>query len=147
LREESEQQRGHVFQRSRAQIPRKKVYVFGPSYFFCYGRLYCTDPYSPYSRTNPYNYVQSVQPYIFGTKIEASLGTNFEADFRFLFAISGLYKTVYTYDCWHGNRGTKEAVQQYEFGTKTEAEFIGTVLVLRYFPWLEICICCSFVLS
>jgi hypothetical protein len=77
-----------------------------------------TIPHSPYSM------------YGFGTEIEAILGTVFDADFRILFAVSGPYKTINTTDCWHGNRGTEEAIQQYGFGTKNEAEFGGTVLVL-----------------
>jgi hypothetical protein len=114
-----QQQRGHVFQGRRAQIPRKKLCEFWAELFFCCERSYSTDPYSLY------NYVQSVKPYGFGTKIEAVLGMIFEVYFRFLFVVSGSYRTIRTINCWHGKRGTEEAVQQYEFGTFFEIEFLG----------------------
>jgi hypothetical protein len=70
-------------------------------------------------RTIPYS------PYRFGTEIKAVLGMVFEADFRFLFAVSGPYGTVRTNDCWHRKRGMEEVVQQYRFDTFFEIEFLG----------------------
>jgi hypothetical protein len=118
LREESQQQRGHIFEGRRAQIPRKNFCEFWAELFFYCGRPYCTDPYSPHN------------PYRFGMEIEAVLGTVFEADFRFLFAVSWPYGTVRTVDCWHGKQGTEEVIQQYRFGMFFEAKFIETILVL-----------------
>jgi hypothetical protein len=51
--------------------------------FFCYGRSYCMDPYSPY------DYVQSVQSYRFGIEIEVIFDTVFKAIFRFLVVVFG----------------------------------------------------------
>jgi hypothetical protein len=59
-----------------------------------------------------------------------NLGTIFEVDFIFMFVVFGLYGTVHTIDCWQEKRGMEEVVQQYGFGTKNEAKFGGTVLVL-----------------
>jgi hypothetical protein len=101
--------------------PKKFFLCFWAELFFCCGRPYCTDPYSPYN---------FIQLYGFGTEIEAVLGTIFKVDFRILFVVSGPYGTVRTTDCWHENRGTEEVVQQYGFGTENEVEFGGTVLVL-----------------
>ena len=55
MREESEQQRGHVFQGARAQIPRNFFLFFWASYFFAMGG--CA--------------VRVCTTYEFGTKIEA----------------------------------------------------------------------------
>jgi hypothetical protein len=92
--------------------------VFLAELFFCCGRPYCTDPYSPYSTVRIWH------------KNRGSFGHGFRGRFQILFVVSGPYGTVRTTDCWHRNRGTEEVVQQYGFGTKNEAEFSGTVLVL-----------------
>jgi hypothetical protein len=55
-------------------------------------------------------YVQSVQSYGFGMKIEVVLGTIFEANFYILFVVFGPYGTVCTTNYWHENRGTEQAV-------------------------------------
>jgi hypothetical protein len=94
-----------------------------------------------------YNSVQSLQPYRFGMKIKAILGMVFEVDFRLMFVVFGSYGMVRTADYWHKNRCTKGVVQQYRLGMFLEGEFGGTVGVVRYFPWLEMCICCCFVHS
>jgi hypothetical protein len=109
---------GTFSKEARAQIPRK-IFCFWAEYFSVVGgrtvriRTVRTILYSPYSQ------------YGFGTEIEAVLGTIFEADFRFLFVVSGPYGTVRTTDCWHKNRGTEEVVQQYGFGTKTRQNLVG----------------------
>jgi hypothetical protein len=72
----------------------------------------------------------SVQPDGFGTKIEAIFGTVFEAVFRFSVVVFGPYRTVRTSVYGHEKQGTKEARQWYGFGTKNEADFCGTDLVL-----------------
>jgi hypothetical protein len=77
-----------------------------------------------------YGSVQSVQPYGFGTEIEATFGTVFEAIFRFSMVVFGPYETVRTVDCGHRKRGTEEAGHRYDFGTENEADFCGTDLVL-----------------
>jgi hypothetical protein len=82
------------------------------------------DPYIPYDS------VQSVQPYRFGMEIEAIFGTVFGAIFSFSVVVFGPYGTVRTVDCGHEKRGTEEVGQRYDFGTKNEADFCGTDLVL-----------------
>jgi hypothetical protein len=94
---------------------------FGPKKNLCCGRSYYTDPYNPYDYALPYG---------FGTKIEVALSTDFKVDFNFMFIVLGPYRTVCTTDCGHKKRGTKVVVQQYGFGTKNEANFYGTDLVL-----------------
>jgi hypothetical protein len=74
--------------------------------------------------------VPSVQPYVFDTEIETASGMDFEADFSFLFAISGPCGTVRTADWGHGKQGTEVAIQQYGLGKENEADFCGADLVL-----------------
>jgi len=57
-------------------------------------------------------------------------GSVFEVIFRFSMVVFGSYGTVRTVDCGHRKRGTEEAGQRYDFGTKNEADFYGTDLVL-----------------
>jgi hypothetical protein len=109
LREESEQQRGHVLRKIFCEFLR-------PKYFSAVG-----------GRTVR---IRTVCTYGFGMEIEAIFGTVFEAVFRFSVGFFGPYGTVRTSDCGHGKRGTEEAGQQYDFGTKNEADFCGTDLVL-----------------
>jgi hypothetical protein len=71
----------------------------------------------------------SIQQVRVGTKNEAILGTFFEVDFRLLVFVSRSYRRVHIIDCWHGNRGTKQVIQQYGFGTKIEEDLFGTILV------------------
>jgi hypothetical protein len=94
---------------------------FGPKFFFLLWEAVLYGSYSSYDS------VQSVRIW---HEIEAALGTDFEADFSFLFTVSGPYGTVRTTDCGHEKRGTEVVVQQYGFGTKNEADFCGTDLVL-----------------
>ena len=77
-----------------------------------------------------YDFVQSLQPYGFGTEIEAIFGMIFKANSRFFVVVSRPYRTVHTGDCGHGKLGTEEAGQRYGFGTKNEADFCGIDLVL-----------------
>jgi hypothetical protein len=79
---------------------------------------------------DPYSSYDSVQSYGIGTEIEAIFGSIFEAIFRFSVVVFGAYGTVRTVDCGHRKRGTKEAGQQYGFGTENEADLCGTDLVL-----------------
>jgi hypothetical protein len=92
LREESEKQRGHVVQGKWARFPRKFFCEFLAEIFFYCGRLYYTDPYSPYD---------SVQSYGFGIEIEVIFGTIFEDFFRFSVAIFGPYRTIRTMNYGH----------------------------------------------
>jgi hypothetical protein len=119
LRKESEQQRGHVFRGKWAQFLRKNLVKI----FFCCGRPYCTNPYSPYG---------------FGTEIEAILGTVFKAIFRFSMVVFGPYKTVRTADCGYGRGWTAVRFRHEKRGRFLWDRF-GAV---RYFPWLEMLFCC-----
>jgi hypothetical protein len=83
---------GTFFEESGHNSREKNSMNFWPKFFFCCGRSYCTDPYSPYG------YVQS---YGFGTEIEAIFGTVLEAIFRFSVVVFGPYETVRTVDCGH----------------------------------------------
>jgi hypothetical protein len=85
--------------------------------FFCCGRPYCTDPYSP------------VQPYRFGTKIEEISGMDFEADFCFCSLFLGRTEQSVQLTVGTENK-VEEAGQRYGFGMENEADFCGTDLVL-----------------
>jgi hypothetical protein len=63
-------------------------------------------------------------------EIKAIFGTVFETIFGFLVVVFGLYGTVRIVECGHEKRGMEEAGQWYGFGTKNEADFCGTDLVL-----------------
>jgi hypothetical protein len=65
-----------------------------------------------------------------GTKIEGIFGMVFKVVSIFFVVVYGLYRTVCIGDCGHGKRGMKEARQRYGFGTKNEADFCGTDLLL-----------------
>jgi hypothetical protein len=55
-----------MFSKERGHNSREtKIVSFYAKIFFCCGRSYCMDPYSPY------DYVQSIQLYGFGMEIEA----------------------------------------------------------------------------
>jgi hypothetical protein len=101
-------------------LEKKNSVIFGQKNLCC-GRPYCTDPYDS---------VQFVQSYGFGTKIEAIFGTVFETIFKFSVVVSGSYGIVCTVYCGHRKRGTEEARQRYDFGMENEADFCGTDLVL-----------------
>jgi hypothetical protein len=67
-------------------------------YFFCCGRPYCTDPYSPYDS------IQSIRIWHGNRGIS---GMDFEVDFCFLFVVFVPYGTVRTADYGHGKRGRR----------------------------------------
>jgi hypothetical protein len=64
-----------MFSKEGGHESREKISVsFGPNFFFCCRRPYCTDPYSLYG---------------FGTKIKVASSMDFKADFIFLFIFLG----------------------------------------------------------
>jgi hypothetical protein len=100
--------------------------------FFCCGKLYCTDPYSLYR---------------FGTKIEVIFGTDFEADFSFLFTVFGPYGIVHTVDCGNMKMRQKRSDNGTVLAWKTRQIFVGQFLCCEVFSLAGNVILLLFVLS
>jgi hypothetical protein len=118
LREESEQLGGHISQGGGHKSQEIFFCVFGPSYFSAVGGR------TVRIRTSPY------KPYGFGTENRGSFGHSFRGRFHILFVVSGPYKQSVQLTVGTKIEVQKRSYNNTEFGTKNEAEFGGTVLVL-----------------
>jgi hypothetical protein len=121
LREESEQQRGHVFQERGHDSQEKFSVNFWPKYFSVVGGRTVrirTVHTIPYSRTM--DLAQKSRH--FGHRISRQIS---------VFCSLFLGRTEQSVQLTVGTENeVEEAVQQYGFGTENEADFCGTDLVL-----------------
>jgi hypothetical protein len=74
-------------------------------------------------------------------------GTDFEANLCFLFVVFGPYEIVRTTDCGHEKRGKRRPYNNTFWHGKRGRFLWDRFGAMRYFPWLEMYICCCFVLS